>query len=437
MSNSIKLSTEILSKLDQSCPMLNGGNMTLSLVRSQNQDKTLITNLNIQRNSESLSIPTAALLEKAQVSIEIDSEKFFKALKFFKVSPTLVIESNYIELKKGNKKIKIEGKAPSAGIVYTFQDLGKLSLNSIKAIERGINMMSSLNFIAILRDNYLMVVNSGSRESMYLTELEDTLPKTVTIGKNTENVVLSLSGKKLSTLLKAFVAQSTWLKVYEYKLSLAIANNNICGVRLYAENEGAYIETILPLLDADTTKRENNVLNKCSTFKPELEVEVDALTLYEASYLALISKASEAEDPKLILSNKGDLTKLEVKNTSDSFSDELVVSGNCKFHVVVRNLNLSNMLKLMGPVKVKLAFDKGPTPMNILTIKDGRERCFISCFSDSTQNMPFFVEEIKDEKNSVVSTGMDNTSGRTVELGIQNTTEGSVQKPAGSTLIGT
>lgn len=433
MNKSIKLSQETLLQLEQSAIFLNSGSMTISLKSSKSPDQTSI---HLIRNSESLSIPIANLSENLEVSTEIDSEKFFKSLKFFKVSPTLVIDSNYIELKKGNKKIKIEGKTPSTNINYTFQDLGKLSLTSIKAIERGINMMSSSNFIAILRENYLMVVNSGSRESMYLTELEDTLPKTITIGKTTENVILSLSGKKLSSLLKAFVAQSTWLKVYDYKLSLAIANNNICGVRLYAENEGSYIETILPLLDSDTTKRENNVLNKCSAFKPELEVEVDALALYEASYLALISKASESEDPKLILSNKINITNLEVKNTSDSFSDELTVSGNCKFHIVVRNINLANMLKLMGPIKVKLAFDKGPTPMNILTIKDGKERCFISCFSDSTQNMPFFIEEVKDEKNSLVSTRMDSTSRGTVELGVKDSAKGPLQQSTGSPVIG-
>lgn len=433
MNKSIKLSQETLLQLESSAVLLNSGSMIFSLKSSKSQNRTSI---NIVRNSESLSIPIANLSENLEISTEIDSEKFFKSLKFFKVSPTLVIDSNYIELKKGNKKIKIEGKTPSTNINYTFQDLGKLSLNSIKAIERGINMMSSSNFIAILRENYLMVVNSGSRESMYLTELEDTLPKTITIGKTTENVILSLSGKKLSSLLKAFVAQSTWLKVYDYKLSIAIANNNICGVRLYAENEGSYIETILPLLDTDTTKRENNVLNKCSAFKPELEVEVDALALYEASYLALISKASESEDPKLVLSNKINITKLEVKNTSDSFSDELTVSGNCKFHIVVRNINLANMLKLMGPIKVKLAFDKGPTPMNILTIKDGKERCFISCFSDSTQNMPFFIEEVKNEENSLVSTRMDSTSRGAVELGIKDSTKGPVQQSTGSPVIG-
>jgi hypothetical protein len=235
----------------------------------------------------------------------------------------------------------------------------------------------------------------------------------VTVNKNDILFTIGFLGKYFVQVLKGITAQGVWTNASSIKAYAAIKNDGIPGIVLSSSDSVNKADVFCRLLDDTMIKKEVGILATCSKFSPANKSILNALDLYDATNLSIIAASEDLSDNEMILSNKTNPNILEIKNRSGSFSDEIPISAtSCKFTLSVRNVNLSNMLKGMGPILVTLRLDSSHP---ILMIESGQEKCFIACFNSAIK--PFEVESIKeDEKAPVVVSDTKSPKEGTVQL---------------------
>lgn len=365
--------------------------------------------IKIEKNSSILSFSTRGTfytgfakidiktVSASDITTMIDGTKFYQSLDYFRDSLTFTLDSGFVELSKNKKNVKIAGQTPVPEDEYDNIEIADFSLPTIESMLRHIDMISN-NPVVLIKDQKLMVVSSGTREAILLADINEKILDKVTVNKNDIFVTIGLLGKYFVQVLKGIIAQGTWTNASSIKIYAAVKNDGVPGIILSSSDGTNKVDVFCRLLDDAMIKKEVGILATCSKFSPANKCIVNSLDLYDATNLSIIAASEDLSDNELILSNKTNPNILEIKNRSGSFSDEIAIPAtSCKFNLSIRNVNLSNMLKGMGPISVTLRLDSSHP---ILMIESGQEKCFIACFNSAIK--PFEVETIKDDEKAPV-----------------------------------
>jgi len=344
------------------------------------------------------------LQSKDDIVTLVDGSKFYDSLEFFRDSVNLTINNGYIELSKNKRYIKINGQAPILDAPYVNTEIATFSLATIDSIFRHIGMISH-DPLVLIKDQKMMVVSSGTREAILLTDISEKILDKIKINETEVPIVIGLLGKYFVPFLKGLVAQCSWLDTGSIKIYASSKGDSIPGITMSVSDGVNKAEMFYRLLDDTMIKKEIGILQTCSKFSPAYTCQINALDLLEATDLAIVAASDDLSDNELVLSNGINNNTLSLVNRSGSFTDEISMPVvNCTFNISVRNINLSNMLKGMGPILIKLRLDKSHP---ILMLESVTEKCFIACFNSAIK--PFEVKELKDDKkdNVVLSTSSE------------------------------